>query len=247
MSVSNFFFFFGLKSSFLTHGMNKWANKVPSVSLKLFGLFPVIHVVGTHLRGCGRSSCYFHDSITHKSLITLYSKSHFHLSGTSWAEPELKATSRGHCSMSLFRLCCFIFRAMWLSWCSLNPLRLTELLERHKAERQCLLSPDLTSYSQLFTGSTNHFALSPRFPKRPFFALMFRAQECSVFHTDVALCMINTMGDCTAGIPADPLLSEDFLLSAPPLCSEISNESLPFCVSVNFSFSTSDFDCRVSG
>lgn len=59
--------------------------------------------------------------------------------------------------------------------------------------------------------------------------------------------MVNTMGDCTAGIPAQPLLSEDPLLSAPPLCYETSNEPFPFCVSINFAFNTSDFDCRVAG
>lgn len=57
-----------------------------------------------------------------------------------------------------------VFHAMWLSWCSLNPRRLTELLERHKAERLCLLSPHLSSYSQLCVGSTNYFALSPPSP-----------------------------------------------------------------------------------
>ena len=68
-----------------------------------------------------------------------------------------------------------------------------------------------------------------------------------MFYTDVASCMINTMGNRTAGIPADPLLSEDSLLSAPPLGYEISNEPFPFCVSINFAFNTSDFNCGVSG
>lgn len=65
-----FFFSLELKSSFLTLGMSEWTNKVTSVSLKLFWLFLLIRVVGPHLKGCGRS-CYFHDFITHESLINL--------------------------------------------------------------------------------------------------------------------------------------------------------------------------------
>lgn len=144
--------------------MNKWTYKVTSVSLKLFGLFPLIRVVGTHLWGCGRS-CYFHDFITHETPVKLYSKSHFHRHGTSWAEPEGKVTSRGYCSTSLFGLRCFVFIVMWLSWFSLNLLCLTELLERRKAEHggsSHLLARVV--YSQLFVGSTIHFAISPPSP-----------------------------------------------------------------------------------
>lgn len=145
--------------------MNKWTYKVTSVILKLFGLFPFIRVVGTHLRGCGRS-CYFHDFITHETPIKLYSKSHFHRHGTSWAEPEVKVTSRGYCSTSLFCLRrCFVFITMWLSWFSLNLLRLTELLKRHKAERSASSHPlARVVYSEPSVGSPIHFPISPPSP-----------------------------------------------------------------------------------
>lgn len=228
--------------------MNKWTYKVTSVSWEVFGLFPFIRVVGTHLSSCGRS-CYFHDFITHETPIKLYSKSHFHRHGTSWAEPEVKVTSRGYCSTSLFCLrCCFVFITLWLSGFSLNLLRLTELLERHKAELGASSHPPAgVVYSQLFVGSTIHFPISPPSPNTLSVSWSLGPRKAWCFLYRVASCMMNTMGVCTAGIPAHPLLSKDPLLSAPPLCCETSNEPFPFCVSINFAFNTSDFDCRVAG
>lgn len=164
--------------------MNRWTYKVTSVSLKLFGLFPFIRVVGTHLRGCGRS-CYFHDFITHETPIKLYSKSHFHRHGTSWAEPEVKVTSRGYCSTSLFCLhCCFVFITMWLSWLSLNLLCLTELLERHKVERGASSHPLARAvYSEPFVGRP--FPYFTPFPKYSFHTPMLRTQEGLMFYTEL--------------------------------------------------------------
>lgn len=85
----------------------------------------------------------------------------------------------------------------------------------------------LPPYEELVTAICRQhkpFCYFTPFPKHPFFTIMFGAQECSWLSTDVVSCMINTMGNCTAGIPPDPLFSEDSLLSAPPLRCEISHE-----------------------
>lgn len=227
--------------------MNKWTYKVTSASWKVFGLFPFICVVGTHLSSCGRS-CYFHDFITHETPIKLYSKSHFHRHGTSWAEPEVKVTSRGYCSTSLFCLrCCFVFIATWLSRFSLNLLRLTELLERHKAELGASSHPPAeVVYSQPFVGGTIHFPMSPSSPNTLSVSWCLGPRKAWCF---IQSCLMydEYNGRLHSWNSRTPSAQQ----RSPPVSSSslLRNQqwAFPFCVSINFAFNTSDFDCRVAG